>query len=547
MTGCEDIDNYIRQVRSLEYPVCEDHLLLCDLVEKAFRDESIRVNEDQYRRYLNNEKFFPFRLFPWERFAFVLHNCTYRSDGLLRWPILLMYLGRGSGKNGYISFESFSWLTPVNGVKDYHVDIFANSEDQAKTSFDDVYNVLETHSDKMKRFFRWNREVIESYSTGSKLRYRTSGYKTKDGGRPGAIVFDEYHEYENNRLIDVAETGLGKKDFPRKTIATTDGLVRGGPLDELKDLSADILRRGMADCGMIPIVCRVDSDAEIMDKRLWHKANPSLRYFPTLQQEMEQEFEKYKRNPSPTSGFKVKRMNSPSTIDAVSVADWNLIKACSRPMPDLQWADCVGAIDYMKTTDFLSAGLLFKYKDVFCWKQHTWVCRASLDLPKVKAPLEDWEAAGYLTFVDGPEIPPDVPAEWMETQGSQYNITNLALDNFRITLLAKALRDHGFDTDKGGANNIMLTKRVTQNRYVPLITSLFNTGRICWGDDPMMAWYTWNATIETDRGNQYYGKKDPERRKTDGFSALVSAICAADDLADAADAADLSDLTFIGF
>lgn len=544
---CKEVDEYIQLVRSLVRPVCEDQLLLCDVVEKAFRDERIRIDTEQLRRYLNNERFFPFRLFPWERFVFALHNCVYRDDGLLRWPELLLYCGRGTGKNGFISFEAFSWLTPVNGVKDFHVDIFANSEDQAKTSFDDVWNVMEGHADKLKKFFRWNREVIESRSTGSRLRYRTSGAKTKDGGRPGAVIFDEYHEYVDDKLIDVAETGLGKKPFPRKTIATTDGNIRGGPLDELKDRAGDILRRGMKDCGLLPFCCRVDSDAEIMDPKMWHKANPSLAYFPVLRQELEREFEKYKRSPSPTAAFKVKRMNSPSTIDVDSVTDWTKIQACSRPLPDLQWADCVAAVDYMKTTDFLSAGLLFKYNDVFCWMQHSWVCRASLDLPKVKAPLEDWEAAGYLTFVDGPEIPPDVPAAWLEEQGHEYNITALGLDNFRITLLAKALKEHGFDTDKGGANNIRLTKRVTQNRYVPLITSLFNTGRIIWGDDPMMAWYTWNTCVETDRGNQYYGKKDPERRKTDGFMALVSAICAADDLSDAAETADIADLTFISF
>lgn len=74
-----------------------------------------------------------------------------------------------------------------------------------------MYDVLEQNAVKMKRHFRWNKEVIKNLKTGSELRFRTSNAKTKDGGRPGKVDFDEYHAYENSALIDVAVTGLGKK------------------------------------------------------------------------------------------------------------------------------------------------------------------------------------------------------------------------------------------------------------------------------------------------------------------------------------------------
>ena len=536
MPICREIDDYIAQVRSSEYPVCKDQLALCEYVEKCFSEENIHVDELQLKRYLDKQKYFPFRLLPWEKFVFALHNCTYRADGLLRWPILFVMVGRGAGKNGYESFESFCWITPVNGVKDYYVDIFATAEDQAKTSFEDVYNVLEDHKSELGRYFDWNKEVITNIRTRSRIRFRTSGVKTKDGGRPGAVVFDEYHAYESYKLVDVARTGLGKKPFPRQTIITTDGDVRGGPLDDIKAQAEQILFGGMSDNGMLPYICRLDDAKEVDDPRMWHKANPSLRYFPVLLQELELEYGSYKRNPSGSASFMVKRMNLPKTFDDSSVTDWNNILAAKRPLPDLTGQTCVAGVDYMKTTDFLSAGLLFKYKGLFCWMQHTWVCRASLDLPRIQAPLGEWEEKGYLTFCDGPEIPPDVPAAWLANMAQTYNVTLLGLDNFRYTLLTRALREAGFDTDKGGSNNIMLTKRVTENRYVPVITSLFNTQQVCWGDDPMMPWYTNNACVITERGNQYYGKKEEKSRKTDGFKAMVAAICASENLEDCGEA-----------
>ena len=78
MAICKEIDEYIDLVRAAPYPVCKEQIALCDYVEKCFGEEDIHVDEQQLSRYLDKEKYFPFRLFPWERFLFALQNCTLR-------------------------------------------------------------------------------------------------------------------------------------------------------------------------------------------------------------------------------------------------------------------------------------------------------------------------------------------------------------------------------------------------------------------------------------------------------------------------------------
>ena len=51
-------------------------------------------------------------------------------------------MGRGGRENGLISAISDFLSTPLHGVKEYHISIVANSEDQAKTSFDEIRTVL---------------------------------------------------------------------------------------------------------------------------------------------------------------------------------------------------------------------------------------------------------------------------------------------------------------------------------------------------------------------------------------------------------------------
>ena len=518
------IQEYIDIVRKGEYPVCKEQLLLCDFVEKVFETESVYVDEEQLEKYFELQKYWDFDLFPWEKFCFALHNCTYSAPGILRFPKLVILVGRGAGKNGYLSFEDFALLTPTNGIKYYNIDICATSEEQAKTSFFDIYNMLEENSSKMKKHFSWNKTQIENLKTHSVLRFRTSNSKTADGGRPGKVDFDEYHAYENYKLINVFKTGFGKKPMPRTTITTTNGYVRDGPLDDLLSDGQQVLNGEIPDNGTLYFICRLDNDEEVQNKDNWHKANPSLRYFPNLQIEMNSEFEDWKRDHLGNSDFMVKRMNRIQGTTEAPVTEWKNILATNQPIPDLKGKTCVFGIDYTKTTDFLAVGLLFDIDNKIYWITHSWVCEKSADLSRIKFPVQAAEEEGLLTIVKGVEIPPEYPVEWLKEKQKIYNIVGGGLDNYRFTLLKNPLQSIGFDCEKSGKNNLLLVRPSDLMKISPLISSDFANQRIVYGDNKLMRWYTNNTKVDVDKkGNMTYGKIEPKSRKTDGFMAFAAA------------------------
>lgn len=547
------IRQYMELVRRGEYAVCREQKLLCDLVERIFREEDIYVDEVQLEKYLGYQKYFPFKLFEWEIFCFALHNCTYRADGTLRFPILVLYVGRGTGKNGYLGFEDFCLLTPTNGVPEYHIDIFATSEDQAKMSWEDVYNVLENNRDKMRRHFRWNKEEIVNLKTNSRFRYRTSSSKTKDGARPGKVDFDELHAYEDCKLIDVATTGLGKKPFPRRTFMSTDGFVRDGPLDSLISKCLRILEGDVPDNGTLPFLCRLDDESEADNPAMWHKANPSLRYLPHTMQEIEQEYFDYTLNPAENASFMVKRMNRPLKTPEGAVATIEQIRATNQSIPEelLRGRPCVAGIDYMKSNDFLGAGLLYRVDGKDVWVCHTWVCRQSEDLCRIKAPLAVWESMGVLSFVDAPEIPPELPAVWLANEAAKRGsqILRIGIDSFRYALLRSALLDISFSAAKE-YGNVILVRPSDEMKRIPVITSGFVNGRFIWGDNPPMRWAANNSKLIINKlGNMSYGKIEPKSRKTDPMKAFVMAECVSDvlDAYDAPPPTDGGDLGFYAF
>ena len=142
-------------------------------------------------------------------------------------------MGRGNGKNGYISPLAWYLTTHYHGIKGYNVDIVANAEDQAKTSFNDVYEVLERTWGKSKRFFYKTKEIIVNLITKSYIKFNTSNAKTKDSKRIGCLIFDEVHQYENYNQIKVFTSGFGKRKHSRAFYITTQGNVREGVLDDI--------------------------------------------------------------------------------------------------------------------------------------------------------------------------------------------------------------------------------------------------------------------------------------------------------------------------
>ncbi len=521
MTNCKYLDDYIKQVKSGQYRVCKEQIQLVNFIEKVFENEQVYVDSEQVEKYFALQKYFPYELFAWEKFCFILHNCTYSAPGVLRFPDLVCVVGRGAGKNGYLAFEDFALLTPVNGIRNYDIDICATSEEQASTTFNDIYEILENNSTKMQRHFKWNKTEITNIKTNSTIRYRTSNSKTKDGGRPGKVDFDEKHAYENYKLIDVFTTGLGKKAMPRRTTITTMGDVRDGPLDNELAAGLEVLNGDAPDNGTLYFICRLDNEKEVYEQENWYKANPSLQYFPNLLKEIQKEFEDWKRDKVNNSSFMTKRMNIPKGTEMHPVTAWENIKATNRPLPDLEGKTCVFGLDYTKTTDFLGAGLLFMIDNEIIWKPMSWYCSQSADLSRIKFP---YDKQPDLQRVDGAEIPPQIVAEWLKEQKKHYNIIAGALDNYRYTLLKSPLLECGFECDRKGLNNLKLVRPSDKMLVAPLIASDFANHKIVWGDSALMRWYTNNTSATEDKnGNISYGKIEPKSRKTDGFMAFVAA------------------------
>ena len=183
----------------------------------------------------------------------------------------------------------------------------------------------------------------------------------------------------------------------------------------------------------------------------------------------------------------------------------------------------------------MAALLLFKIAGMYYCITHTWVCKQSRDLHRIKYPIEKGEEQGLLTIVDDVEINAEIPVAWLFEQSKLYNLVYGAMDTYRYSIVANALKSAGFFPEKkvGGKieGNVKLIRPSDIMQIAPEFSMDFAKHNIIWGDNSLMRWYTNNAKrIIDQKGNITFGKIEPKSRKTDGFMALVAARTVSDKL-----------------
>lgn len=530
---------YIELVESGKYRTCPEQQALAKLIRRVFAEEDIYVDVEKLNNYLSLQKYWPYALFPWEKFLIALWDCTYSAPGRPRWRRLLAMIARGAGKDGIIAYDGMCNISPYNNVPKYNIDICATCEDQAMTPIGDITEVLDapSHAAKLKKFFYHTKEMVQGNKNRGIIHGRTSNAKTKDGLRSSKVIFNEVHAYENYDNIKVFTTGTGKNAEPRIGFFTSNGDVNDGPLDDYLARGRRILFENEPDGGFLPFICCLESKEQVYDPLNWYMANPSLQYLPALFQETMDEFEDWKNNPAENADFLTKRMNLRAGFKEISVTDYEKVLATKKPIPDLAGRSCTVGLDYAELSDWAAVDYHFregKKRFDIC---HVWVCRQSKTLPLVKAPWREWADNALITVVDEPTISPELLAEDIAEMGKIYSIKKFALDHFRWTLVAEALKKIGFDASERSKVKLVRPNDIMQ--IEPLIQACFDGDLFYWGDFPPLRWAVNNTKrvraskkIGVDTGNFIYAKIESKSRKTDPFMALVAAMTIEDILGD---------------
>lgn len=555
------VDYYINQFKNGEVKFNQERKDLIAYLERDILSRNDLYFDDKMIEdcISYGEKWF-FPLQPFQKFLIAFVFLFQKSNNRNFYRKFLWMLGRGGGKNGLLSVVLNFLQTELHGVENYNISIVANTEDQAKTSFEEIYDVIKKNK-VLQKAFSYGKSQITSKHTNATLRFRTSNGETKDGLRDGAVAFDEIHQYESNKDVKVHISGLGKRRSPREFYVGTDGYVREGFLDKQKEKAQKVLKGQTRPNAIFPFICKLDSESQVDEMENWEMANPMFseprsEYADILFETVVEEYEDLEDDPSNREEFMTKRMNLPLVDLERSVAPWEEILATNRDFPDLTGKQCVGSLDFGSVRDFAACGLLFRAGDDYVFKTHSFVIKHFADIyygysrktfegTQVKekfAPIREWEQQGLLTVVDEPSLDPQHVVQWFVQMRDQYGLTKVIADNFKLDVLRPLLENEGFEVE------MIRRPRSIHGLLAPRIESAFANRHIIFGDNPLMRWYTNNVLVHVKNdGLKEYLKKEEVRRKTDGFQAFVHAMYRADELEEVDYGAALDMLNSINF
>lgn len=537
------VDDYIALYEEGKIKFNEERMLLIEYLKRdVLSRDDLYFDDKMIENCIKFAEKWYFPLQAFQKFLISFVFLFFKETDRVFYRKFLWMMGRGGGKNGLITVVCHFLISELHGIREYNISVIANSEEQAKTSVEEAAKTIKREPTLLKHFKPTAMQVL-SKKMDSIFKFRTSNGNTKDGLRDGAVVFDEIHYFETNVDVRVHISGLGKKKNPREFYIGTDGYVREGFLDKFKDKALKVMKGEARANSVFPFMCKLNDEKEVDDPELWELANPMLseprsEYAQGLFDTIKEEYEDLADDPSNREEFMTKRMNLPLTDLEKSVAKWEEITGTNQPLPDLEGRECIGCLDFAQIRDFAAVGLVFKHDEKVPFITHSFTRKEFVDkyygysMREVEttqkfAPIKDWESLGLLTVLDEEMINMEHIVNWFVTMRLKYSITKIIGDNYRMEMLKPMLEAVGFEVE------VIRRPEAIHGLLAPRVEMYFSKGMFVWGDNPLMRWYTNNVlvTIKKD-GNKIYGKKEPIRRKTDGFQALVCGLYRIEELSE---------------
>ena len=241
-----------------------------------------------------------FSVWPWEK-RFILGTFGQSGNAALS-------IGRGNGKSAFVAALAAAVVcpgAPLHGTK-REVVCVASSFGQARVIYEDVMSYARSLGHDLADRDLWRRQdsqnmaTLEYRPTGARVRCIGSDPKRAHGLRPFLVLADEGGQWEPGKseaMASALRTGLGKTPGSRMIALGTlpaDGqhwfsqMLRDAPYHQLH---------------------AAEKDAPIYQARTWAKANPSLKYLPSLKAEIKTEAEAARRDGVMLQSFKSLRLN----------------------------------------------------------------------------------------------------------------------------------------------------------------------------------------------------------------------------------------------
>lgn len=468
----------------------------------------------------------PFRLRPWQEQKIIRPLFrTVRGRRVYRTCLLMM--PRKNGKTELAAALALDGLM-FDGERGAEVYSAAADKDQAALVFNVAAQMVRNDPDLYGQC-----EILDSQKrivhrkSGSFYRAISAEAYSKHGFNASRVIYDELHAAPSRELWDVLTSSTGARDQPLVIAISTAGYDRHSILWELYSHAKRVRENPTLDPTFLPVIFEAAADADWTDERIWHKANPALGDFRSLE-EMRVACARAREIPAQENTFRRLYLNqwTEQAERWVPLVAWD---ACLVPMADrtsLVGRRCYLGLDLSSTKD------LTALVGVFPDDEGGFDVLAAFFVPaeqirqrstRDRVPYDQWSRDEFLTATAGPVVDYEAVRQRILDWSEAYDVRVIAYDPWNATDLVTRLETQdGFRCVQMRQGVAALSAPTKSLEKAILSRTLRHDGH------PVLRWNLGNVAVESDNAGNIKPSKKVSTERIDGVVALVMAVDAMD-------------------
>lgn len=466
-----------------------------------------------------------FSLRPWQEKRIIRPLFKTRKDGKRQYRTCLLMLPRKNGKTELAAALAIYFLL-FDGEIGAEVYSAAADKDQAALVFNVAAQMIRNDPELESQV-----EIIDSQKrivhrkSGSFYRAISAEAYSKHGFNASVVIYDELHAAPDRQLWDVLSTSQGARDQPVMIAITTAGYDRHSILWELYAHAKKVQETPSLDPTFLPILYEMPEGADWMDEREWHKCNPALGDFRSIE-EMRVMAARAKEIPAQENTFRRLYCNqwTEQASRWISLAAWD---ACFQSIEraSLKGRRCYIGMDLSTTKDLTALVAVFPDDDGFDVLAQFFVPKDSI-MDRVKrdrVPYDQWEREGYLIATPGNVVDYEAIRKTLKEWGTEFDVREIAFDPWNATDLVTRLQEQdGFTCVQMRQGFGSLSAPTKSLEKAVLSKTIRHDGH------PVLRWNIGNISIETDPAGNLKLSKKTSTERIDGAAALVNAVARMD-------------------
>lgn len=382
--------------------------------------------------------------------------------------------------------------------------LISSRDDLAEKTFGEIKSIILSDPDLHDLLDPMSLAVTYKDKTETaRLSFFCDGGKSADGFKPRFAAIDEFHEYQDDKMLTSMQYGMRSKKDAQLVVITTADVSTDNPCYELDCKSKRILNGMQEQDDFFCIIYTLDEDDDFRDPKNWIKANPSLNIIidPSV---IQSDINDADASPHKMPEMKAKTFNiwgGGSIHSWLSIDKWEINKNKEVSKDELLKAPCGAGLDVAQTGDLCGYKLCWLLKDGYeYYENHFYIPETTL-MERYKSENYNylwWAEEGIVHTVPGEVVDQDYIISDFLKDAEKYNIIALGYDPWQAKEIIKKV-------DEQRPDILLISIEQSLKKFSPLFKDYEETikkGKVI-DNSPLSLWAVQNVITKPDENDNY--------------------------------------------